>query len=151
MKKVLLLIAFLLTAGAIVAQKTDPSQVPDIVKKSYKLKISDTVAPHWVKDGEFYTAAFNKGELKAEIRIRDNGEWSYTRWELNYSKYVPQKIRENVTASYPGFKVQRAVIEFNPGGEYYVITVKKKKEVQHLNYNMKYDFVKAEKETAPDK
>jgi hypothetical protein len=141
MKKLSLFIAIILLGSVSFAQKIDKSQVPPAVKSMLYTKVQDTVGTTWEKTGEIYTASFTKGELLANVDIKQGGEWVKTAWILPY-KYVPQKIKDNVVANYAGYKVLKSSIEYRTDGDYYVIKSKKKKDVKSLLYNLKGEFVK---------
>lgn len=143
MKKTILLIACSFIAVAGFAQKIDRKQVPLDVKKILLTKANDTITPVWEKESGFYKASFTKGELKAEIQIKENGEWIKSIWILPYT-YVPQKIKDNVLTSFPGSKVVGASIQNRTDGDYYVIEAKKKKDIQLLYYSLKSEYIKAE-------
>lgn len=144
MKNILLLAGIMMIATACFSQKIDVSQVPDYVKKSFQVKIGDSLNETWTKENEFYTGSFVKSGMKASAKFKDNGEWESTRWEVPF-EFVPAKIKENITATYPAYKSTLSVIEFRPGGDYYIITLKKKKDMVELHYNIKGDFIKVEK------
>jgi hypothetical protein len=139
---------FLMMAIGLVAysQKIDKSKVPDAVKKMFEVKTNDTLTPAWEKFGEDYHASFTKGELKAQVVINSKAEWQKTVWVMSY-QYVPQKIKDHVLATYAGFKVVKASIQYRTDGDFYAIEMKKKKVVQTIFYNLKSEFVKLELNT----
>jgi hypothetical protein len=141
MRKLSFFIAIIITASVAFAQKVDKSQVPRAVKTMLFTKTGDTLLPTWEKAGEIYKASFIKGELKADIDIRQTGEWIKTVWSVPY-KYVPQKIKDNVIANYPAYKVMKSSIQYRADGDYYVIEAKKKKDVKVLLFSLKGEFVK---------
>ncbi|HOV10159.1 MAG TPA: hypothetical protein PLT47_07710 [Bacteroidales bacterium] len=143
MKNISFCIAVILLATVSFAQKIDKSQVPPAVKLTYFNKIHDTVsmAPAWELTGEVYKASFVKGEMTANVSIKQSGEWVKTIWTIPY-QYVPQKIKDNVATSYAGFKVMKSSIQYRADGDYYVIDIKKKKDVKVLLYNLKSEFIK---------
>jgi len=126
------------------SQKIEKSQVPESVKKMFETKMTDTtLTPQWEKVGENFLATFSKGELKAQVLITNRAEWLKTEWEMPY-QYVPQKIKDNITKSYDGFKVEKASVQYRMDGDYYVIETKKKKTIQILDYDLKGEFIKIE-------
>lgn len=143
MKKISFCIAAILLTTLSFAQKIDKSQVPPAVKLTYFNKIHDTVAmvPSWELTGEIYKASFVKGEMTANVSIKQNGEWIKTVWGIPY-QYIPQKIKDNVATGYAGFKVTKSSIQYRSDGDYYVIDIKKKKDVKSLLYNLKSEFIK---------
>jgi len=143
MKKLILLLSIIFMVSIVSAQKIDKNQVPEAVKKMLFTKINDTLTPAWLKSGEIYNATFTKGELTASIDIKQSGEWLKTVWVMPY-KYVPQKIKDNVTANYNGYKVVKSSIQYRTDGDYYIIEAKKKKDVKVLLYNLKSEFVKVD-------
>ena len=143
MKKTILLIACSLIAVAGFAQKIDQKQVPLEVKKTLLNKANDTLSSVWEKESGFYKALFTKGELKAEIQIKENGEWIKSIWTLPYT-YVPQKIKDTVLTSFPGSKVIGASFQNRTDGDYYFIEAKKKKDIQLLYYSLKSEYIKTE-------
>ena len=81
--------------------------------------------------------------MKAEIQIKENGEWIKSIWTLPYT-YVPQKIKDNVPTTFPDSKVIGASIQNRTDGDYYVIEAKKKKDIQLLYYSLKSEYIKTE-------
>ncbi|MEI6123630.1 MAG: PepSY-like domain-containing protein [Bacteroidota bacterium] len=147
MKKIFVLFVCSLIVLASSAQKVDKSNVPLEVKKMLFTKANDTLTPVWEKTVDYYKATFTKGELKAEIQIKENAEWIKTIWSLPYT-YVPQKIKDNVLTAYPGAKVVSSTIQYRTDGDYYIIEAKKKKEIQLLYYSLKSEFIKIEPKVA---
>ncbi|HNW89972.1 MAG TPA: hypothetical protein PKN48_09935 [Bacteroidales bacterium] len=141
MKKISFLIAVILLGTVTFAQKVEKSQVPLVVKQTLFSKVQDTLLSTWELAGEVYKASFVKGELLANVDIRQNGEWVKTVWGMPY-KYVPQKIKDNVLVSYADYKVVKSSIQYRTDGEYYVIEAKKKKDIKILLYNLQSEFVK---------
>lgn len=143
MRKISFFAVIIFTTTVAFAQKIDKSQVPPAVKKMLFTKVNDTLLQTWVKTGEIYTASFIKGELKADVDIKETGEWVKTVWTMPY-KYVPQKIKDNVVANYPAYKVMSSSIQYRADSDYYVIEVKKKKDLKVLLYSLKAEFVKVD-------
>lgn len=143
MKKISFLIAVILLGSVAFAQKVEKSQVPLTVKQMLFTKVQDTLTPTWELSGEIYKASFMKGELSANVDIKQNGEWVKTVWGMPY-KYVPQKIKDNVLASYADYKVVKSSIQYRTDGDYYVIETKKKKDIKILLYNLQSEFVKVD-------
>jgi hypothetical protein len=141
MKKLSFLLSIIFMVSLASAQTINKNQVPEAVKKMLFTKINDTLTPAWLKTGEIYNATFTKGELTASIDIIQSGEWIKTVWTLPY-KYVPQKIKDNVTANYAGYKVVKSSIQYRADGDYYIMEAKKKKDIKVLLYNLKSEFVK---------
>lgn len=143
MKKLSFFIAIIIFTSVAFAQKIDKNQVPQVVKTMLFTKASDTLLPTWEKSGEIYKASFTKGELAAEIEIKQTGEWLKTVWIMPY-KYVPQKIKDNVIANYPSYKVMKSSIQYRTDADYYVIETKKKKDIKVLLFSLKSEFVKVD-------
>lgn len=145
MKKliVLLLLAFPFFLSA---QKGNPITVPQAVLNTFKQKITDSVNVKWEKEKDYYEAKFTKNNLKAEVEIKEDGQWINTSWEIPL-EYLPAKIKANITTSYPGYKIKEAEVEYRQDGDFYMVDVKKKKEELNLTYKINGEFVKSEKET----
>jgi hypothetical protein len=101
------------------------------------------VAVTWTKFDNFYTARFSKNNLKASMVLSESAEWHWTRWEIP-TQYLPKKVREYVAANYAGFKTAGTLIEYKPGGEFYLVSLKKKKENPVLRFTIKTEFVGTE-------
>lgn len=125
------------------SQKISESEVPASVIKSYKAKVSDSLATTWEKHETFYTARFTKSDLKASMVFAENSEWIWTRWEVP-SQYLPKKIKEYLAANYPKHKIKNTIIEYKPGGEFYLVGLKLKKDLPTLRFTIKSDFVQVE-------
>ncbi len=143
MKKLVFLLAVVFLSSVAFAQKISKGQVPPAVMQMMYTKTFDTVSPTWELAGDIYKASFSKGELFANVVIKQSGEWVKTAWTMPY-KYVPQGIKDNVTANYKGYKVSSSAAEYRTDGDYYVISVKKAKDIKSLLYSLKGEFVKVE-------
>lgn len=141
MRKISFFVAIIFLSITAFAQKVEKSQVPPAVKSMLYTKINDTTTPTWEKAGEIYKASMTKGELLANVDIKQSGEWVRTCWVMPF-KYVPQKIKDNVTANYVGYKVTKSSIEYRTDGDYYIIEAKKKKDTKVILYSLKGEFVK---------
>ncbi len=151
MKQFLLSLAFILVIFLpLSAQKIAESEVPSSVVKMYHMKMTDTVTTSWEKYDNFYTARFTKSNLKASMVFSENAEWIWTRWEIP-SQYLPKKVSEHLVATYPKYKITGTTIEYKPGGEYYLVKLKKKKEKKTLRYSIKTDFVGEEPDVSAQK
>lgn len=137
---VLMIIPFLLNA-----QKGNIN-IPQAVLNTFKQKVLDSVTVKWEKKKEYYEANFTKNNLKAEVEIKEDGQWIKTSWEIPV-EYIPSKIKTNINTAFPGYKIKEAEIEYKQDGDAYVVEVKKKKELIDLYYKINGDFIKSEKDT----
>jgi hypothetical protein len=144
MKKLVFLVVVLFFSTLGFAQKISTSQVPVAVKKTLLAKLNDTIVNQWEKDGDMYKAVMLKGEMTANAFINVNGVWNRTVWFMPY-KYAPKKINEYIVKNFPKYKVTAMSMQFRTDGDFYVIDVKKKKEIQSVTFNMKSEFVRSEK------
>ena len=144
MKKVVFLLVVLFFSTFGFAQKVSKSEVPGPVKTTLLSKLNDTVVSQWEKDGDMYKAVLLKGEMTANAYININGVWNKTVWFMPY-KYAPKKISEYITKTYPKYKVTAMSMQFRTDGDFYVIDIKLKKDIQSVTFNMKSEFVKTEK------
>ncbi len=145
---VIFALSLLISGGVVLAQKIKPEAVPPGVMKAYIMKIADTIPTSWEKHGPYYTARFTKSKLKASMVFQESSEWVWTRWEMD-TKYVPKKVKEYITTSYPGYKIANAIVEYKPGGEYYLIGLKKGKDIPILRFGMKSEFIDVEPSKSP--
>jgi hypothetical protein len=125
------------------SQKIKASEVPQGILKAYQMKVIDTLTTNWEKIGSYYTAHFTKSNLKASMVFQESSEWIWTRWEIA-TQYLPKKVKEYITANYPKYKIASAIIEYKPGGEFYLVGLKLKKEMPVLRFNIKSEFVAIE-------
>lgn len=150
MKRLLILAICLIIGQFAFAQKINQSEVPASIIKIFKIKMTDSVSVTWEKSDIYYTARFTKSGLKANMIFSESAEWIWTRWELS-SQYLPKKVKEYITSNYAGYKVLKAIIEYKQGGEFYLVTLKKKKETPILRFSIKNEFVGVEPAVAVKK
>ena len=74
------------------------------------------------------------------------GEWKKSIYTIPI-QYVPQTIKDNIAKDYPGFNVSKSYIQYSSDGDFYLIEIKKKKEVQTIKYTLKGEIVKVEPKT----
>lgn len=144
MKKVVFLLVVLFFSTLGFSQKISKSDVPAAVKTTLLSKLNDTIVSQWEKEGDVYKATLLKGEMTANAYINVNGVWNKTVWFMPY-KYAPKKINEYILKNFPKYKVVTMSMQFRTDGDFYVINIKLKKDIQDVTFNMKSEFVKAEK------
>jgi hypothetical protein len=147
MKRILIIAICLIVGNIASAQKIAQSDVPESILKAYKMKMSDTISTSWEKGDKFYTANFTKSNLKASMVFSEAAEWIWTRWEIPV-QYLPKKVKDYIITNYAGYKTIKSIIEYKTGGEFYIVTLKKKKVTPVLRFSIKGDFVGVE-ETKP--
>lgn len=141
MKRIVIFSLMILFAGTMAfAQSIKASDVPAGVLKAYQMKVIDTLPTKWEKSGEFYTARFKKSKLTASMVFKESAEWIWTRWEIS-SQYLPKKVIAYLTANYPKYKIASSIIEYKPGGEFYLVGLKLKKDTPIIRFNIKSEFV----------
>ncbi|MEI6764468.1 MAG: PepSY-like domain-containing protein [Bacteroidota bacterium] len=150
MKKLISLLAAVLITTGLFAQKVAEKDVPPAVLSTFKSKITDSVNVAWTKEGAIYEAAFTKNNMPVEVEIKETSEWVMTEWGIP-AEYLPKKIKHHIDSVYAGFKVTETTIAYRTDGNFYVIEVKKKKDVQELTYALTCEFVKSEKIEAEKK
>jgi hypothetical protein len=129
------------------AQKIKAGDVPPGVMKAYYMKVIDSLPTTWEKQNEYYTAHFTKSKLKASMIFKESAEWIWTRWEIA-SKYLPKMIKAYVATNYPTFKPYKSIIEYKPGGEFYLVRLKQKTEILELRFSTKPEFIGIEPSNA---
>ena len=142
MKKLIIIFAFVVP-GFCIAQKVK-IEVPEVVKATFKEKITDSVAVKWEKEKDYYEASFIKSDLKGEVEIKENGEWIKTSWDVPIEN-IPAKIKEHILKNFAGYKVKESEIEYKADGNFYVIEIKMKKDEQSLLFNISGEFVSSTK------
>lgn len=150
MKKLISVLAVVLIAGGLYAQKVAEKDVPPAVLSTFKSKITDSVSVVWSKDSALYEASFTKNNMPVEVEIKETGEWVMTEWGIP-AEYLPKKIKHHVDSVYAGYKLVETTIAYRTDGNFYLIEVKKKKDTQELTYTLTCEFVKSEKMVADKK
>jgi hypothetical protein len=140
MKRLFVLLLCLVTGCFASAQKITPADVPSEVMNVYKTKISDSLPATWEKSGTGYIAHFKKKNLDARVVITDKGEWDLTQWDIP-SEYLPKTAKEYIIQKYSGYKIKNAMIEYKPGGEFYLIGIKKGKDQPVLRFSIKAEII----------
>jgi hypothetical protein len=161
MKSLTFILICLFISQFAIAQKIEKSAVPAPVMKTYKSKILDSLATTWEKNDVFYIAHFIKNDHKGSVRIEEKGEWICTQWDIP-PEYLTKKVKEYVAKKFMGYKTKSAKVEYKPGGEFYLVGVKRGKDAPVLRFSIKSEFVakepvpvvkkvnKAPKEKIPD-
>jgi hypothetical protein len=140
MKRLLIIVICLIVGNIASAQKIAQSDVPESVLKAFKMKMTDTVAVTWELSNSYYTVRFTKSDLKANMVFSESAEWIWTRWEIP-TQYLPKKVKEYITTNYAGYKTVKAIIEYKSGGEFYIVSLKKKKVTPIIRFSIRGDFV----------
>jgi hypothetical protein len=150
MKRIIILSVCLLIGLCAIAQKINKADVPLNIIKIYQSKMIDSLPATWELKNDNYIAHFSKSDLNANMVISDKNEWVNTQWEIP-SEYLPKKVKEYISANYAGYKTSKTRIEYKPGGEFYLVELKKKKELRVLRFSVKSEFIGVEPSTPADK
>jgi hypothetical protein len=143
MKQILLIALCLMIGQFAMAQKISKADVPAGVLKTFESKMPDTIPVQWERSGTDYIGKFVKNDLHAAIYISGKEEWVMTVWGIPVT-YLPGKLKKYIIEKYPGYKATQASIEYKPGSENYLVSIKKKKAFSVLRFSIKSDFVGVE-------
>lgn len=105
-KHILILLGFVLTFSSMAQQKKiEQSDVPTIIKYSFKQKYSKVAAKNWKKENETYIGKFKWNNKKYEAIFDENGKWVKTFIILKW-KEVPEVVKVAYKKStYIGWKI----------------------------------------------
>jgi hypothetical protein len=100
MKKITLMIAVLLGATQMNAQKVKEADVPSAVKKTFAAHYSSVKEPKWEKEGANYEAEFDVDKIENSVLFDANGNLLETETAISVSQlpspvsgYVDQKLK----------------------------------------------------------
>jgi hypothetical protein len=133
-----------------IAQKINKADVPAGVMKTFISRMPDTLPVTWEKKDANYIAHFTKNKLNASIQISDKADWLTTKWDIP-SEYLPKKVKDYISEKYAGYKTVYAKLEYKPGGEFYLVSIKMKKEKPVLRFSVKAEFIGVEPVATPEK
>jgi hypothetical protein len=152
MKKSVYIIATLLLAGAMNAQKIKDADVPKPVMDAFKKQYPGTNAKEWEKekDGE-YEAEFKMNNKEMSASYKADGTFIESEQEIKLDD-LPQAIKNSISKSYPDFKIEEACrITSADGKTMYEAEIEKGKEEFDVIYDSAGNFIKKETEDGDDK
>ncbi len=100
-------------------------ELPDPVKRYFPViyKLEDTVAVQWTIEDTLYVARFVSEAFPVEVRMKANGFWVVTLWDIHPS-YLPALATTYCQNLYPGYSILQSRISNNPFNEQkYFITL----------------------------
>jgi hypothetical protein len=150
MKPFVTLVVCLFIGQWSLAQKINKADVPDAVLKTFESRMTDSLSVSWEKKDMNYFARFTKNNLHAVMQIAGNSDWILTQWDIP-SEYLPKKLKDYLKEKYASYKIVNSKIEYKPGAEFYLVTVKRKKMVQVLRFSVKSEFIGIEPASVPEK
>jgi uncharacterized membrane protein YkoI len=151
MKKSVYIIAILVLAGAVNAQKIKEADVPKPVMDAFKNKYA-TGAKEWEKekDGTF-EAEFKLNGKETSASFRSDGTFVESEEEIKLDE-LPEVIKDNVSKNYSDFKIEEASkISTAEGKTMYEVEIKKGKEEYDVIYDSAGNFIKKEAEDHEEK
>ena len=152
MKRPACIIATLVLAGAMNAQKIKEADVPTPVMDALKNKFADVNVKEWEKEkqGE-YEAEFKVNGKETSACFKADGTFVESEEEIKVDE-LPKVIKDNISKSYPGFKIDEVCrITTADGKTMYEAEIEKGKEEFDVIYDSTGNFVKKETEEGDDK
>jgi len=126
MKHILFLGYILLSLAPATAQiQTDYSLLPEPVKRFFPVvyHLPDSVNVEWSIEDTIFVAKFLSDAYPVEVRMKANGFWVITLWDIEPS-FLPAAITLFCQTEYPDASIQRCRLTNNPFDEQrYVIVM----------------------------
>lgn len=130
MNYLLLFLSFLLLLSSMLAQqRIQYDDLPQSIKKYFPViyRVDDTTNIVWFKNDTVFLAKFYSNNVPVEVRMKENGFWIRTYWELD-CEYLPTQIIKHCFKKYPNHKIIKCMVSNNPFNEYqYHVLIKHRK------------------------
>jgi hypothetical protein len=100
-------------------------ELPDPVKRYFPVvyKLEDTVPVQWTIEDTLYVARFMSDNYPVEVRMKANGFWVITLWDID-SSFLPSAITDFCRRSYSEYSILRSRLTNNPFNEQrYILTL----------------------------
>lgn len=106
-------------------------ELPDPVKHYFPVvyKFEDTVPVQWTIEDTLYVAKFMSDNFPVEVRMKANGFWIITLWDIDPS-FLPAAITDFCRRSYSEYSILRSRLTNNPFNEQrYMLTIQTEKPI----------------------
>lgn len=146
MRKSIIMALGLLFSLAVSAQKFKESEVPAVVKDSFKKNYSATKEVKWEKEGANFEAEFEMGEIEQSVVYDASGNLVETEIEIKIEE-LPDAVRDYVSRNYKDSKIKEAAKITDAKG---MVTFEAEVKDRDLIFDSNGKFIKEEKGSHKD-
>jgi uncharacterized membrane protein YkoI len=147
MKKIMVLVALVLTISLAHAQKLKETDLPAAVKDSFAKRFPQAKNVSWSKENDAeYEAEFKINGTEQSVNFDQAGKWLMTETEIKKSE-LPAAVQASIAKEFPGYKIEETEkTESAANGSFYEIEVEKGKVTYEVQISADGKVIKKEEE-----
>ncbi len=147
MKKPMLIATGLIISLAACAQRVKESEVPTVVKESFKKSYKDAKEVRWEKEAANFEAEFELGEADQSVVFNATGQFVETEVGIKVNE-LPSGVKDYVAKIYKDVKIKEATKITDAIG---TVTYEAEIKGKDLIFDSAGKFIKEEADTQKDK
>jgi hypothetical protein len=105
MKKLTLVLAFVMTTGFVMAQKIQSKDVPEAVKAAFQKEFPAAKTAKWDRGENNFEASFDNNNLDQSVVFDAEGNVLEIEVEIKLSE-LPEGVIDYIKSTYPGKKIK---------------------------------------------